>query len=509
LSLIYLSCAWITGIFLGGWSQFSPSPYMFLAGLAPLLLMIRFRSNKRTIILVSLCFIALIGGAIHYMFSQDVIDEGKVRFYNGAEMVTLRGIISNDPDVGEKTTQIELAAKEIVLDAEWQKISGTTLLFVPRYHDYHYGDEIIVTGCLENPRPIDDFDYPSYLANRGIYSLMSFPEVEILDREKGIKPLNQIYLFRDCISLSLSRILPEPHSSLAKALTLGVRDNVPKYIEEEFSRSGTTHLLAISGLHLSILTGMLLTVGIYLWGKRHYRYIWLTLGMIWLYAVLTGMNPPIIRATVMASLFLVADLLGRQRSAITALTFAAAIMVAIEPQVLWKTSFQMSFAAMTGLIVLVPIISRPGLKLINCRLKEGSVAAEAAGFINNGFTISIAALIGVGPLIALYYNTVSFIGPVATLFTLPFIPASIVSSGLTGVLGLIALPVGLFISWVAWFLISYILLIIRIFGSIPLAAMDISIKPYMVWVYYLILALVIYFISKRWIRGKQLTDAQS
>lgn len=193
---------------------------------------------------------------------------------------------------------------------------------------------LAVTGELETPAEFADFDYRSYLAHQGIYSTMVYPRLEILERDQGIGPLAWIYSFRNGLSLSLSNTLPEPQASLAQALLLGERGMLPESVRADFSRSGGAHLLAISGLHLTILAGMILSLGIWLFGRRHNTYIWLTLGVVWLYALLTGLHPPIVRAAIMVSLFLSAELLGRQRSALSALAFAAGIMAAFSPQIL-------------------------------------------------------------------------------------------------------------------------------------------------------------------------------
>ncbi|NOQ18157.1 MAG: DNA internalization-related competence protein ComEC/Rec2, partial [Dehalococcoidales bacterium] len=329
------------------------------------------------------------------------------------------------------------------------------------------------------------------------YSLMTYPEIEMLERGKGLKPLAWVYSVRNRMSQTITQVLPEPQASLAQAVTLGIRGNLPQSVKDDFSRTGTTHLLAISGLHLSILAGIILSAGIWLWGRRHYFYIWLALGVIWFYTLITGMHPPIIRAAIMASLFLTADLLGRQRSAITALTFAAAIMVAIEPQILWTASFQMSFTAMAGLILLAPFFQALGRKAVRVAIGKDRPIVPAANFISDSFSISLGAIIGVGPLIAYYFGIVSFVTLPATLLALPALPGAITGSALAGGLGFIALPAAQVIGWLAWFFLSYLLLVIRAFATIPSSSLDVSLNPNAVWIYYLVLALAVFFSSRR------------
>ncbi len=358
MSLIYLSGAWVAGIFLG--SEFNLSPVLIIIGFIPLLLLLFLRHYQKPIILASLCLIALFGGAAYFQSSLPTVDESFLQFYNDQETVSIKGMVNRDPDIRDKTTHLHFSATEIKLDERWQEVSGTALLFMPRYPTYSYGDVLLVTGKLETPPQLDGFDYKGYLAHQGIYSTILYPQMEILDSGEGSKPLQWVYSLRNRLSQNLATILPEPQASLAQGITLGIRGNIPSQVKDDFSRSGTAHLLAISGLHLSIIAGILLSFGMWLFGKRHYLYIWLALGIIWLYALITGMHPPVVRGAIMASLFLAAELLGRQRSAFTALAFAAAVMIGISPQILWDASFQLSFLAMSGLIFIFPLLQTSG-----------------------------------------------------------------------------------------------------------------------------------------------------
>ena len=131
------------------------------------------------------------------------------------------------------------------------------------------------------------------------------------------------------MSRTLARLLPEPQASLAQGIALGVRANIPTDLKADFVRTGTAHLLAISGVNLTIVAGILVTITLRLFGRRRYAYIWVTLAVVWLYTCLTGAGAPVVRAAIMLTFFLAADLLGRQRSAVIALVLAAAIMAAV------------------------------------------------------------------------------------------------------------------------------------------------------------------------------------
>ncbi len=501
MSLIYFSCAWVVGILLG--SRFDLSLTLILIGLIPLLLLFLTSHHRKLIILTSLCLVTLFGGAFYSHSSMHSADNSSLQSYNDKGTLEIKGLVARDPEVGDKTTHLQLSAREIKLDEKWREISGTALLIIPRYPSYSYGELLRVTGTLEEPPQLDGFDYGDYLAHQGIYSTMLYPEIEILESEKGLKPLEWIYSLRNHLSQALVKVLPEPQASLAQGIILGIRGNIPSSVKDNFIHTGTAHILAISGVNLTILTGILLSLGILLFGRKHYIYIWLSLGIIWLYAVLTGMHPPVLRAAIMASMFLTAELLGRQRSAVIALVFSAAIMVGINPQVLWDAAFQMSFMAMTGLIFIFPPIQSLSRKVVSTSLGE-SRGASVANFIADSFGVSLAAIAAVWPLIAHYFGIISWVAPVATFFALPALTGIIITGILAGILGLIVIPIAQVIGWVAWLFLSYLLLVVRVFDAVPFTASG-SVSIGLIFAYYSGLALVLWLASDR----KKLVDIMS
>ena len=383
------------------------------------------------------------------------------------------------------------------MDEEWREVSGAILLFVPRYPAYSYGEVLRVKGNLETPPHFDDFDYKGYLARQGIYSTMVYPEIEVLERGRGSQLLAGVYWLRGRLSQTLVEVLPEPQASLAQGIILGIRGNIPPSLKEDFSRTGTAHLLAISGLHLSIVAGIFLSLGIWLFGRRHYRYVWLALGVIWFYALITGMHTPVLRGAIMASVFLMAELLGRQRSAMTSLAFAAAVMVGISPQIPWHVSFQLSFLAMAGLIFIFPRLQAIGRKVVKATLGEEGTAASLAGIIADGFSVTLGAIIATWPVVAHYFGIVSPVGPLATLFALPALPAIIITGALAGGLGFVALPVAQAIGWLAWLPLSYLVLVVSGFAALPISAIEVgSVDAGLIGGYYLALAIVLWVTSR-------------
>jgi len=502
--LLYVSCAWVAGIFLG--SKISPPLLALALGLIPFALIPFIPGSKKTLILAGLCLFALFGGGLHFPSSLPPVDEHSLCFYNDTGIIEIQGMVAEEPDIRDRYCLLTFSASEIIVNGEKEEVSGTALIRVPRYPAYHYGDVLKVTGELETPLQFEDFDYKSYLARQGIYSVIYYPGVEVLDRDQGLKPLQWIYSLRERLSASLARALPEPQGSLAQAILLGLRGNVPDSLYEAFSRTGAAHLLAISGLHISIIIAMFLSLGILAFGRQRSIYIWLTLAITWLYAMLAGMHSPIIRAAIMGSLFLIAEYLGRQRSAIIALAFAAAVMVGIQPPVLWSVSFQLSFLAMAGLILLYPYFQVWGRKGIASLFGAKERIAAAGSMITDGFAATLAAIVAVGPLIAYNFGVVSLVALPATFFSLPALPFIIVTAALVAFAGLFALFTAQILGWLAWLFLSYLVLVVKGFDALPHSSLEVStVSTWHIWGYYAILAGVIAFLNSR----KQLADFSS
>jgi competence protein ComEC len=482
--LICLSCAWVAGVLLG--SRFN-LPWLYsLVGIAPLFLLFFFRSYRKIIILLSLSVIILPLAAAFSYSSQNAFDETDLRYYNDRGLTGLKGTVIEDPDVRDKNTRLMLSVSEISLDGEWQEINGKAMIYVPRYPAYEYGDLLAVSGEPLTPAQFDDFDYRGYLAHQGIYTTVFYPDTEVIDTGQGNIFLSRIYSLRNNLSERLMEILPEPQSSLAQGIILGIRGNIPPEISDDFSRSGTAHILAISGLHLSIMAGVMLGIGLWFFGRRYYLYVWLALGAVWLYVIITGMHLPVLRGAIMASMFLVAELLGRQRSAIVALVFAAAVMVGVWPYILGDASFQLSFLAMTGLVFIFPIFRNLGRKITARFFGEEGFTAATANVAVDALSATLGAVIAVWPVVAYYFGIISLVGPLATFLVLPALPGAIAMGGLGALLGLFVLPVAQVVGWIAWLFLSYILLLADGFSA---AYVDVgSISPVFVWIYYLILA---------------------
>ncbi len=300
---------------------------------------------------------------------------------------------------------------------------------------------------------------------------------------------------------SLRRALPEPQCSLAEAMLLGLHRGFPAELREDFARTGTAHLLAISGIHMSIVAGIALFASVWAFGRQRPTYLLLVLATIWFYAMLSGMRPAVIRAAIMASLWLYADRIGRPRSAVTALTLAAAVMLAVNPLLLGDIGFQLSFTAMAGLVFLAPIFEGWGKKVFGNR--DGEVS-PSTNFVIGSCAVSIGAVVAVAPLIAYYFQRISLTNVPATFLTLPAVSGIILSAALVGIVGIFAPAVAGILGWVSWLFAAYVIRVVELFAAIPFAAIDVEVGASWVVAYYGILVAAIWLpMNWRRLRGVQ------
>jgi competence protein ComEC len=506
MRLIYLSLFWLLGIYLG-----SESGLPLGIVLAALTVGSLFLTSKRrqSLLLFGLCLVALSCGIVRYQVEDTT--PSLFYAYNDRGSVVIEGMVATDPEPRDKNTSFRLEDVRLKDGEDWQEASGAILVYAPKFPEsgfegrdfpyYRYGDRLKIEGELETPPELDGFDWQQYLASQGVYSIIHIYDtgnIELVASGQGSQPLYWIYSFRDKMSQSLDYALPqEPQNSLAQAITLGKRGTLPTELRGEFAETGTAHILAVSGLHLGIVAGIALSAGIWLFGRRRPTYFILALALIWFYAVLTGWHTPVFRAAIMGSLWLTADYIGRPRSAFTALLFAAAIMVAIQPFLLWDVSFQLSFAAMAGIVLLSPRFHALLLKAFHIPEGRGGFGIGAARFVIATVSITLGAILFTLPLIAYHFGYISVVGLPATFLILPALAGIIVSTALVGLIGLFAPPVAWVLGWGSWLFTTYTINTVHLFSILPFASFDIGVSAAAVWAYYIAFAAALWFWGNR------------
>lgn len=223
------------------------------------------------------------------------------------------------------------------------------------YLKINYGDVLKIDCSLEIPKNFsEDFDYRMYLAKDKIYYLCQNAQIETIGSNKGNKLYGTILKTKQEMEEKINRVIPQPQAALANGLLFGGSNRLSQEISDNFSKTGMTHIVAVSGYNVSIIAEYLILAGIFLglWRKQAF---WFALVGIVIFVVMIGLPASAVRAGVMGTLLIWAMKNGRLANSQNAIIFAGVIMLIINPLILrWDIGFQLSFLATLGIIMLAP-----------------------------------------------------------------------------------------------------------------------------------------------------------
>jgi competence protein ComEC len=416
--------------------------------------------------------------------------------------VTLVGYVDSDPEDAGNKSRFVFKAKGIVADDRILLINERVLVNADRFPEHTFGDPLILTGALKEPQNFrvsdpeqsrtddNDFDYITYLKRDGIRTILSFPEIEkreliSLDFLENLK-LNiyrSIFSIKRNFESTIDKHILEPNASYINGILLGTRQNIPDDLKEAFNKTSTTHVLAISGYNIMIISWAVLMLFIYFFKRR--TAFWISVLVIIFFTIMTGASASVVRASIMGLLLLFAQGYGRLYDTRNSIILAGALMVFINPFVLvFDIGFQLSFLAVMGLIYLYPVL--------NFKLKK----IPALGGMKEITLMTLSAQIFVLPLLVYYFNNFSIVSLPANVMILPFVPYAMLLGFLTGILGMFFAPVGGFLAqiagFIAWAITNFQLNVIQYFSRLPFASTNVSISWIVMLILYGLLILFLY-----------------
>ncbi len=219
--------------------------------------------RKFSLRIIFLIILFLFLGLWRYSISIPRMQPCDLGFYN-SQQVKIKGTICNEPELDANNQQFSFCGKIITFAGESRIINGKALITTARYPVYHYGDLLIVDGKLQKPEPFQGFAYDEFLAQKQIYSLFFYPKITLISENNLLNHKQKIYsgllVFKQKFKSIINKGLEEPEASLANAMFLGYKHDIPDRIRTTFSRSGLSHIIAISGLHISILIAIIFEV---------------------------------------------------------------------------------------------------------------------------------------------------------------------------------------------------------------------------------------------------------
>lgn len=372
--------------------------------------------------------------------------------------LTIVGVVVDHPQLRWRRVEIRLRAERVLLAGEQLEIRSDLLARLPLATGVELGDRVELLGFQPLPDEPGTSDWSDYAAQRRVAAVGEADAARVLE-QTGVGWLRRaLDGARALMDRSLAAALPPPLAGVAQGMITGSRDSLDRALRDDFNATGLSHLIVISGSNITLLAAIVISAGGWLIGRRSAGL--LAIGAAILYCLFVGADPPVLRATLMAVVFVLAQLLGRPAGAPHAILLAAAGMAAASPQILWDVSFQLSFAGTLAIAALAPTLSQRFLS------GEGGLR----GALLDLAMINAVALLATMPLIALHFERVSLVALPANLLTTPLFAWMFLGGAATGLLGLISESLGVALAWpLAWLPLRWFTLIGESFAAWPAA----------------------------------------
>jgi len=486
MPLFWVSLAFLLGILLAAILPLPTAAWLGLAGLGitfPFLrhvikrLKSRFPALDRlrqpvwlsripTLIPYSLLPLFLFLGAARYQAAQPILTPAALAWYNDQPRdVALEGVLVRAPDERDTYPSLRLRVDSLrPLDAEAPTGVDGLLLVRASPGNYAYGDRLRLQGRLVTPTEDETFSYRDYLACSGVYSYMSYPKIDRLERGLGNPLLAGLYAFHERGVETIYRIFPDPEASLMAGILLGEAQGIPTQVQEDFRLTGTSHIIAISGFNITMVAGLFTMLFSRLLGRRRGA-IAAAIG-IGLYVLLVGGSAAVLRAALFGWLTLFARQVGRRQTGLNSLTFTGALLAVFNPLVLWDAGFQLSFSATLGLM----LYSEPFSTAFNAwagRHLPATIVSRIAQPVSEYILATLAAQVTLLPVLLIIFRQF----PLTSLLVNPLIlPAQLplmVLGGLALGLGMIFTPLGQVAAALAWPFVAYTIRMVEAFASLP------------------------------------------
>lgn len=274
----------------------------------------------------------------------------------------------------------------------------------------------------------------------------------------------------DSLSAIIARSLPEPHAGLLSGILFGIKSSLTPQLQNSLIRSGTLHIVALSGMNISIIATLVASTLLRAFSRRVASL--LTILAILVFVWFVGPSPSVIRAATMASLALLAVVLGRPRSALFFLILTSIIMIIAVPSWLTNISFQLSFLSTLGIILFTKDtrVLGPTLYLEAKKPSSQRLFLEVRSLVMLDLRTSLAAQVFTLPLMVFVFHQVSFLSPLANVLISPVIGPLTVLGFLFCLVATIYYPFSLILGFVCYLLIQYILTIVFFVSSLPFSA---------------------------------------
>jgi len=479
--IVFYSClSFIGGIFIASFIniQLFIIAELFILGIFYSLFFLK----KKPILAFGLCLIFLGFGILRYQTVLENFDKQEIKnFINFSEQIEFIGKVIKDPDIKENSVNLLVDIEKVTINKISISISGEILVLTNRYPEYQYGDKLSINGLLKEPRIFEDFNYRNYLRKDNISGVIYSPEILILEKDSILfknRLYKRILYFKNKMREIISQNLSPPQNSILSAIILGDKKNISEEWKEKLNKTGVRHITAVSGMHIVILTSILMGLLINIGFSRD-KAFYFTILFISLYITFIGFPASAVRAGVMAGILLLAQKTGRISQGQRSITFAATIMLFQNPFLLKDdVGFQLSFLAVLGIIYVLPIFQN-WLKFIS-----DNKYLNIRDILSMTFSAQIFTL----PILIYNFGYISLVSPLTNILIVPILPFVMISGFIFCFIGVFWQFLAWIFSFPAWFLLTYIIKMINLLYKIPFICFNIKIS----WTYFIIFYILLF-----------------
>lgn len=468
-----ISLAFLAGVFLASFFEIEKYIILILVATGIIIFVINYKNKKMIVASAVVLFLAL-----GIWRTNNSIDNAKNNLADSKLGSTeFTADVIKEPETDEKYQKV------VVRDEEKNKI----LINADIYPSYNYGDELKVSCNLQAPKNQEDsnFDYQMYLAKDGIYRICNKAQITVVAKNRGNKFYSAVLAAKNRFEEKISAIFPDPEGAYLKGLLLGGSKRMTAQLNDAFSKTGTTHTVAVSGYNVTIVAAFLMWLGIFLGLWRQQVFSFALIGIV-LFVLMTGAPSSAVRAGIMGGLVIWAMKEGRLANSQNAILFAAAAMLVINPLLLrYDAGFQLSFLATLGIVYVYPLFEK------NFFEGEQNILKET-------ILMTLAAQVFVLPVILANFEKLSVISPLANLLILPAIPFIMGMGFAAGIASFIFVPLGKLIGFVPYVLLKAELAVVQWLANISWSSLEIKNFGWKhILIYYILLISVLYYFKRK------------
>lgn len=406
-----------------------------------------------------------------------------------SEVIEAHGIIRSDPTSGGQIQSVVLE-----LDPPY----GGRILVQSRGTDFQYGDTISVRGQIDSPRDIQE---ARRFGKDRIRGAMRFPEeARLILSGSEFSPRRLLFNFKNRLLSVFSRALPKEEAAFLSGITLGYRATLSPEFKEALSRSGTTHLIALSGYNIAVVAAAVsAALGFFL--KRRLSFF-VTLAAIFTFVLMTGAEASVVRAGIMAAIALLANEVERLYSVRNSIIIAAFVMVIANPKALaFDIGFQLSFIALLGIVYLRPAI------LDFLRSRKHRPRERRLNAIAESFFTTLSAQLAVLPILVSSFGLFSIAALVSNILILGVVPLTMALGFIISGSGLLSGFLGVVASWIARPLLVYQIFIIKLFSRLDFLVIQSRDLGIVFWSLYALL--IGWFLARYYMKKTRATGANN